>query len=87
MQKYEKKTAQNLNKHNVPGPANYNPKEVSSAPIYSFGGSRFDVKREPMHKKADGSRFDSSLLAKPHLKPKKVDGPGPGDYVLHSSIK
>lgn len=37
--------------------------------------------------KADGSRFDSSLRAKPHLKPKKVDGPGPGDYKLHDSVQ
>jgi len=40
-----------------------------------------------MIKKADGSRFDSQILAKPHLNPKKVDGPGPGSYELPSSIK
>ena len=40
-----------------------------------------------MYKKADGSRFDSQIRAKPHLAPKKADGPGPGDYALPSSIK
>lgn len=34
-----------------------------------------------------GSRFDSDIRAKPHLKPKKMDGPGPGDYALPSSIE
>lgn len=33
-----------------------------------------------------GSRFDSDVRSKNHLKPKKVDGPGPGDYALPSSI-
>ena len=50
-------------------------------------GARFDEKRVPMFKKADGSRFDSAIRAKPHLQPKKVDGPGPGDYQLPSSIR
>ena len=34
-----------------------------------------------------GSRFDSDIRAKPHLHPKKVDGPGPGDYIVPSSIE
>ena len=34
-----------------------------------------------------GSRFESTLGSKSHLKPKKVDGPGPGAYKLPSSIK
>ena len=40
-----------------------------------------------MIKKADGRRFDSQILAKPHLHPKKVDGPGPGSYIAPSSIR
>jgi hypothetical protein len=27
-----------------------------------------------------GSRFNSDIRSKEHLKPTKVDGPGPGDY-------
>ena len=55
-------------------------------PTYSFG-TRFDDKRVPATTvKADGTRFDSALRAKPHLKPKKVDGPGPGDYKLADSV-
>lgn len=50
-------------------------------------GPKFDEKRVPMYKKADGSRFDSMIRAKPHLRPKKVDGPGPGDYKLPDSVK
>lgn len=34
-----------------------------------------------------GSRFNSDIRSKEHLKPKKVDGPGPGDYLLHSAIR
>jgi len=34
-----------------------------------------------------GSRFDSDVRSQAHLRPKKVDGPGPGDYALPSSIK
>jgi hypothetical protein len=34
-----------------------------------------------------GSRFDSDVRSKDHLKPKKKDGPGPGSYELHSSIR
>lgn len=34
-----------------------------------------------------GSRFNSDIRSKEHLKPKKVDGPGPGDYQLPSSIR
>ena len=50
-------------------------------------GPRFDEKRTPMYRKSDGSRFDSQIRAKPHLRPKKVDGPGPGDYKLPGSVK
>ncbi len=70
----------------VPGPGMYQVKLATGGPSYQFG-SRFDDKRvPPTHVKADGSRFDSSLRAKPHLKPKKVDGPGPGDYALPDSV-
>jgi hypothetical protein len=34
-----------------------------------------------------GSRFDSDVRSKDHIKPRKVDGPGPGSYVMPSSIK
>jgi hypothetical protein len=34
-----------------------------------------------------GSRFDSDIRSKDHIKPRKKDGPGPGSYELHSSIK
>ena len=34
-----------------------------------------------------GSRFNSSIRNKDHLRPKKIDGPGPGAYKLPSSIK
>jgi hypothetical protein len=65
----------------------YTIKMPTAAPSYQFG-SRFDDKRvPPTVTRPDGSRFDSSLRNKPHLKPKKVDGPGPGDYALPSSIK
>lgn len=73
-------------KHIVPGPGAYSIKPTNTAPNYAFGG-RFDEKREPMRKREDGRRFDSQILAKPHLQPKKVDGPGPGDYIQPSSIK
>ena len=33
-----------------------------------------------------GSRFDSDVRSKDHIRPKKKDGPGPGSYVLPSSI-
>ena len=70
-----------------PGPGQYPIKLGPSGPQYQFG-SRFDDRRVPPTKvNADGSRFDSALRAKPHLKPKKVDGPGPGDYKLPSSIR
>ena len=69
-----------------PGPGLYPIKLAPSGPSYQFG-SRFDDKRVPPTKvKADGTRFDSSLRAKPHLQPKKVDGPGPGDYKLADSV-
>ena len=69
-----------------PGPAAYRLPEPKGAAQYSLG-ARFDEKRVPMFKKEDGSRFDSAIRAKPHLRPKKVDGPGPGDYIMPSSIK
>lgn len=34
-----------------------------------------------------GTRFNSSIRNKDHLKPTKVDGPGPGAYKLTSSIR
>lgn len=34
-----------------------------------------------------GSRFNSSIRSKDHLRPRKVDGPGPGAYKLPSSVK
>ncbi len=34
-----------------------------------------------------GRRFNSSIRSKEHLKPTKVDGPGPGAYKLPSSVK
>lgn len=34
-----------------------------------------------------GSRFDSSLRNKSHIRSIKVDGPGPGAHKLPSSIK
>jgi len=33
-----------------------------------------------------GSRFDSDVRSKDHLKPKKKDGPGPGSYDLPGSV-
>ena len=34
-----------------------------------------------------GSRFDSDVRSKNHIKHKKVDGPGPGSYPLGSTLK
>jgi hypothetical protein len=34
-----------------------------------------------------GARFDSSIRNKNHLRPNKVDGPGPGSHKLPSSVK
>jgi hypothetical protein len=34
-----------------------------------------------------GSRFDSDVRSKDHLRPKKVDGPGPGSYELPGAVK
>lgn len=34
-----------------------------------------------------GTRFNSSIRNKDHLRPTKVDGPGPGAYKLPSGIK
>ena len=34
-----------------------------------------------------GSRFDSDVRSKDHLRPKKRDGPGPGSYELPSCVK
>lgn len=69
-----------------PNPHTYKVPEPKGSAKYTLG-ARFDEKRVPMFKKADGSRFDSQIRAKPHLHPKKVDGPGPGDYIMPSSIK
>ena len=69
-----------------PGPGMYDRKLKPAGPSYQFG-SRFDDKRDPPRTKADGSRFESALRAKPHLRPKKVDGPGPGDYKLKDSVQ
>ena len=58
----------------------------TGGPSYQFG-TRFDDRRvPPTVTKPDGTRFDSALRSKPHLKPKKVDGPGPGDYALPDSV-
>lgn len=71
-----------------PAPDQYQIKTSIGAggPTYQFG-SRFDDRRFFATTKPDGSRFDSSLRSKPHLKPKKVDGPGPGDYRLRDSVQ
>jgi len=34
-----------------------------------------------------GSRFGEDIRAKPHLRPIKVNGPGPGSYKLHDSVR
>lgn len=34
-----------------------------------------------------GSRFDSDVRSKDHIRPKKKDGPGPGSYAMPSSIR
>ena len=34
-----------------------------------------------------GSRFDSDVRSKDHLRPKKKDGPGPGSYDLPGAVK
>ena len=71
---------------NFPGPGQYAQNLKVAGPQYQFG-SRFDDKREaPTHVRADGTRFNSSLRTKPHLKPQKVDGPGPGDYAAPDSV-
>ena len=33
-----------------------------------------------------GSRFDSDVRSKDHLRPRKSDGPGPGSYALPSAL-
>jgi hypothetical protein len=33
-----------------------------------------------------GTRFNSSFRSKDHLRPRKVDGPGPGSYKLPSTV-
>ena len=33
-----------------------------------------------------GSRFDSDVRSKDHIRPRKKDGPGPGSYEARSSI-
>lgn len=86
--KWDKAKEKGQPKPNVegPGPDHYQVHLPVGGASYSLG-SRFDEKRVPMVKKADGSRFDSQLRAKPHLRPKKVDGPGPGDYKLQDSVQ
>jgi hypothetical protein len=39
----------------------------------------------PIH--SFGTRFNSSIRNKDHIRPLKVDGPGPGAYKLPSSVK
>ncbi len=34
-----------------------------------------------------GSRFDTDIRSKDHLRPRKKDGPGPGSYTMPSSFK
>lgn len=34
-----------------------------------------------------GSRFNSKFKSKDHLRPTKVDGPGPGSYKMPSSVR
>jgi len=34
-----------------------------------------------------GTRFNSSIRNKDHLKPTKIDGPGPGAYKLPGAVK
>jgi hypothetical protein len=34
-----------------------------------------------------GSRFDSDVRSKDHLKPRKKEGPGPGSYEPMSSVR
>lgn len=34
-----------------------------------------------------GSRFDSDVRSKDHIKPRKKDGPGPGSYAMPSTLK
>jgi hypothetical protein len=34
-----------------------------------------------------GSRFDSDVRSKEHLRPKKKEGPGPGSYELPGSVR
>ena len=34
-----------------------------------------------------GSRFDSDVRSKDHIRPKKKDGPGPGSYELPGSVR
>lgn len=33
-----------------------------------------------------GSRFDSDVRSKDHIRPRKTDGPGPGSYPLPGAI-
>lgn len=34
-----------------------------------------------------GSRFDSDVRSKDHLKPRKKEGPGPGSYELPGCVR
>ena len=55
---YPESNKQPTIKNPVPGPGTYTAKPTNTAPNYQFGG-RFDGRREPMIKRADGRRFDS----------------------------
>ena len=70
---------------NGPGPGMYPVALKIGGPSFQFG-ARFDDKRRPPRSSQDGRRFDSTLRQKLHLKPNKVDGPGPGDYKLYDSV-
>jgi hypothetical protein len=39
----------------------------------------------PIH--SFGTRFNSSIRNKDHIRPRKVDGPGPGAYKLPNSVQ
>jgi len=53
-----------------------------------LGPTTYKIEDKPIGPKFTfGSRWESDIRAKPHLCPKKVDGPGPGSYAAKSSIK
>ncbi len=76
--------------------------QVEEGPKYSFGVKKSNDKKEKdglgpgayLVKASNttplfsmGSRFDSDIRNKDHIKPRKKDGPGPGSYTMPSSIK